>query len=58
MKNRTARKRQIIKWLNNLNDYYFDWAYDHVKLLIEAQQKDEIKKKLHPEQAQIVNFKN
>ena len=58
MENRTARKRELIKMIDSLNDYYFERLYTESELYLETQQREELKKKLHPEQAQIVNFKN
>ncbi len=58
MKNRTARKRELIKMIDSLNDHFFDRLYTETELYLENQHQEECQKKLCPEQGQIVNFKN
>lgn len=58
MENRTARKRELIKMIDSLNDHFFDRLYTETELYLENQQQEERQKRLNPEQANIVNFKN
>ena len=58
MENRTARKRELIKMIDSLNDHFFDRLYTETELYLENQQQEERQKRLNPEQGHIVNFKD
>ncbi len=58
MENRTARKRELIKMIDSLNEHFFDRIYTETELYLENQLQEERQKRLNPEQANIVNFKN
>ena len=58
MENRTARKRELIKMIDSLNEHFFDRIYTETELYLENQMQEERQKRLNKEQANIVNFKN